>query len=63
MRLTLILLVIKYYETLDSRPVVSSVEPGYLRKLLPDEAPQHGEQWQDIQKDIEAKIVPGITHW
>jgi len=42
---------------------VSTVEPGYLRKLLPDEAPREGEAWTDIQKDIEAKILPGITHW
>lgn len=42
---------------------MSTVEPGYLRKLLPDEAPREGEAWTDIQKDIEAKILPGITHW
>lgn len=40
-----------------------TVEPGYLRKLLPEEAPQNAETWADIQKDIEAKILPGITHW
>jgi aromatic-L-amino-acid/L-tryptophan decarboxylase len=43
--------------------VVSEVEPGYLRKILPSEAPEKGEAWQAIQKDIEAKIMPGITHW
>ena len=42
---------------------MSTVEPGYLRKLLPDETPREGEAWTDIQKDIEAKILPGITHW
>ena len=52
-----------YYENLIDREVVSSVEPGYLRKILPEEAPQDGEAWQDIQKDIEGKILPGITHW
>ncbi|ORY63216.1 pyridoxal-dependent decarboxylase conserved domain-containing protein [Pseudomassariella vexata] len=45
------------------RHVVSKVEPGYLRKLLPDAAPEDGEAWADIQKDIEVKIVPGLTHW
>ncbi|KAH8159743.1 hypothetical protein CIB48_g8508 [Xylaria polymorpha] len=43
--------------------IVSTVEPGYLRKLLPEEAPQHGETWADIQKDIQTKVLPGITHW
>jgi aromatic-L-amino-acid decarboxylase len=43
--------------------VVSNVEPGYLKKLLPDAPPQEGESWPEIQKDIETKIVPGLTHW
>ncbi|KAK3307114.1 pyridoxal phosphate-dependent transferase [Chaetomium strumarium] len=55
--------IIHYFDNLGSRDVVSRVEPGYLRKLLPSEAPQEGEPWADIHKDIEAKIMPGITHW
>ncbi|KAI1107485.1 pyridoxal phosphate-dependent transferase [Jackrogersella minutella] len=55
--------IVKYYDTIEERRVVSNVEPGYLRKLLPEEAPQNGEAWADIQKDLEAKIVPGLTHW
>ncbi len=39
------------------------VEPGYLREILPREAPFHGENWNDIFKDFETKIMPGITHW
>ncbi|KAK3339354.1 pyridoxal phosphate-dependent transferase [Neurospora tetraspora] len=52
-----------YYDNLDDRDVVSTVEPGYLRKLLPSEAPVEGEAWTDIHKDMEGKILPGITHW
>ncbi|EAQ88145.1 hypothetical protein CHGG_04764 [Chaetomium globosum CBS 148.51] len=55
--------VITYFDTLGSRNVVSTVEPGYLRQLLPDEAPREGEPWAAIHKDMEAKIMPGITHW
>ncbi len=55
--------VIDYYDTIGDRRVVSNVEPGYLRKLLPTSPPEEGEQWADIQKDIEAKIMPGLTHW
>ncbi|RYP72714.1 hypothetical protein DL771_004050 [Monosporascus sp. 5C6A] len=55
--------IVNYYDTIEERGVASTVEPGYLRKLLPPEAPQEGEAWADIQKDIEAKILPGITHW
>jgi aromatic-L-amino-acid/L-tryptophan decarboxylase len=56
-------IVVHYYDNVADRPVVSTVEPGYLRKILPSEAPEQGEQWQDIQQDMEAKILPGITHW
>ncbi|KAL2200464.1 pyridoxal phosphate-dependent transferase [Corynascus similis CBS 632.67] len=52
-----------YFDNIGSRNVVSTVEPGYLRKLLPSEAPHEGEPWEAIQADIEAKIMPGITHW
>lgn len=52
-----------YYTNLPSRPVLPSVEPGYLRKILPSSAPQESESWEQIQKDLEAKIMPGITHW
>lgn len=52
-----------YYSTLSERPVVPSISPGYLRKLLPTEAPQQGEQWDSIAKDMDTKIMPGVTHW
>ncbi|KAH6659780.1 pyridoxal phosphate-dependent transferase [Truncatella angustata] len=55
--------IVKYYDTIEERRVVSEVEPGYLRKLLPDHAPEEGEAWSDIQKDLQSKIVPGLTHW
>ncbi|KAH0562168.1 hypothetical protein GP486_003131, partial [Trichoglossum hirsutum] len=54
---------VNYYDTIGERRVVSEVEPGYLRNLLPDGPPREGERWEDIQKDIEAKIMPGLTHW
>jgi aromatic-L-amino-acid/L-tryptophan decarboxylase len=52
-----------YFETIEKHPVRSEVEPGYLRKLVPDSAPQDGEKWEDIMKDVQSKIVPGLTHW
>ncbi|RDW77181.1 aromatic-L-amino-acid decarboxylase [Coleophoma cylindrospora] len=55
--------IVNYYDTIEDRRVVSNVEPGYLKKLLPDAPPQEGESWAEIQKDIESKIMPGLTHW
>lgn len=40
-----------------------SVQPGYLHELLPTEAPEHPESWKDVMKDIDEKIMPGMTHW
>jgi aromatic-L-amino-acid decarboxylase len=53
----------KYYTNLPERTVIPSIAPGYLQKLLPSSAPQQGEQWDAIAKDIESKIMPGVTHW
>lgn len=55
--------VINYMDTVHTRRVMSNVEPGYLKKLLPDRPPEDGERWDEIQKDIESKIMPGMTHW
>ncbi|XP_068143672.1 aromatic-L-amino-acid decarboxylase isoform X1 [Drosophila tropicalis] len=52
-----------YLESLSNRRVTPSVEPGYLRHLLPSEAPQEPENWDDIMNDVEEKIMPGVTHW
>ncbi|KDR23679.1 Aromatic-L-amino-acid decarboxylase, partial [Zootermopsis nevadensis] len=46
-----------------SRPVLPSVEPGYLQNLIPGDAPEQPEKWQDILVDIERVIMPGVTHW
>ncbi|KAK5109275.1 hypothetical protein LTR62_007149 [Meristemomyces frigidus] len=52
-----------YYSTIAERPVLPSISPGYLQNLLPDAAPEHGEDWQAISQDIERTIMPGMTHW
>jgi aromatic-L-amino-acid decarboxylase len=46
-----------------NRRVLPTVKPGYLRELIPDEAPEDSEPWQNIMKDIERVIMPGVTHW
>ncbi|KAI5119401.1 hypothetical protein M0805_005944 [Coniferiporia weirii] len=51
------------YYNLDKRSVVAEVKPGYLRKILPDHAPEHGEDFQDIADDYQKHIIPGLTIW
>ncbi|KAK5800438.1 hypothetical protein VI817_002650 [Penicillium citrinum] len=43
--------------------VLPTVEPGYLRSLVPENPPNEPEEWAVIQKDIDSKIKPGLTHW
>ncbi|KAJ7485831.1 pyridoxal phosphate-dependent transferase [Mycena latifolia] len=52
-----------YYESLESRPVVAQVNPGYLIKSLPSTAPETGEDFQDIADDYHKFIIPGLTNW
>ncbi|KAK7083885.1 hypothetical protein SK128_016740 [Halocaridina rubra] len=53
----------KYLENIRERRVLPEVEPGYLRPLLPEAAPDTPDSWQDVMKDIERVIMPGVTHW
>ncbi|KAK3101688.1 hypothetical protein FSP39_005488 [Pinctada imbricata] len=52
-----------YLENIREREVVHRVTPGYLRELLPNEAPEKPEDFNEVFKDIEQHIMPGITHW
>ena len=48
-------------DTLSGRRVTPTVEPGYLRKLLPKYAPKQGDNFKDILKDVEKVIMPGVS--
>ncbi|XP_050558276.1 aromatic-L-amino-acid decarboxylase isoform X2 [Spodoptera frugiperda] len=52
-----------YLENIRDRRVYPSVQPGYLHKLLPKEAPQTPEKWDEIFKDVDEHIMPGLVHW
>uniref|UniRef100_A0A7N6B7N9 Aromatic-L-amino-acid decarboxylase n=1 Tax=Anabas testudineus TaxID=64144 RepID=A0A7N6B7N9_ANATE len=52
-----------YLENIEQRPVYPDLEPGYLRSLIPSEAPLEPESYEDVMKDVERVIMPGITHW
>src|SRR5579863_9914186 len=52
-----------YYSRIESYPVLSRVEAGRIRSLLPPSAPSAGEPFAAILEDIEKLILPGVTHW
>ena len=53
----------RYMEEVERYPVLSQVEPGWVRERLPRAAPEHGEPFADVLRDIDEVIVPGLTHW
>lgn len=52
-----------YWDRIEDLPVESSVSPGSVRELLPPEAPQKGEPFADLIRDLDEIVMPGITHW
>ncbi|MGH9669126.1 MAG: pyridoxal-dependent decarboxylase [Terriglobales bacterium] len=52
-----------YYKRVASLPVLSQAKPGDIYRSLPARAPQKGEPFEQIFRDLDEKILPGITHW
>lgn len=50
-----------YLENIEKRKVYPDVEPGYLRSLIPEAAPDEPETYEDVIKDIERVIMPGVS--
>jgi len=44
-------------------PVLPRVEPGATQAALPAQAPEQGEEMDDVLADFERLIVPSLTHW
>ena len=52
-----------YYKRIESYPVMSRAKPGEIRASLPKNAPQEGEPFEAMLRDVEKLILPGLTHW
>jgi len=50
-----------YLETIQDRPPLAQIQPGYLKDLIPSEAPQEPEKWENVFSDIERVIMPGVS--
>lgn len=44
------------------RKVLPSVQPGYLRPLIPDSIPDSPDQWPDVMSDMDTFIMPGVIY-
>lgn len=53
----------EYFEQIEEFPVLSQVEPNWLKSSLPESAPDKGEDFTEIFADVEKLILPAVTHW
>ncbi len=52
-----------YRARAEERPVMSPVEPGEIKALLPAAPPRDPEAFERVLEDVDRLIVPGLTHW
>jgi aromatic-L-amino-acid decarboxylase len=52
-----------YRESVASRPVMAQTAPGDVRAKLPAAPPAASEPFDAILADLDAVILPGLSHW
>jgi len=52
-----------YRANVESRPVMSRVLPGEIRASLPTTPPEAPEPFAAILRDVDDKVLPGLSHW
>jgi aromatic-L-amino-acid decarboxylase len=53
----------RYFETIESRPVLARTKPGELVAQFPPNAPEEPEPWEAIERDLDRLVEPNLTHW
>ncbi len=52
-----------YFQNIEQLPVLSQVEPNWLKNNLPESAPAEGEDFRKILSDVDKLILPAVTNW
>jgi aromatic-L-amino-acid/L-tryptophan decarboxylase len=52
-----------YFERVGELPVQAPVAPGETAARLPERAPEAGEPFEALLRDLDEVVVPGTTHW
>jgi aromatic-L-amino-acid decarboxylase len=53
----------RYLETVGELPVLAQVAPGELSAKLAASAPEEGEPFAAVLRDMDELILPALTHW
>jgi aromatic-L-amino-acid/L-tryptophan decarboxylase len=52
-----------YLRRVGELPVAAQITPGEVRARLPESAPEQGESFEAMLRDLDEVILPGLTHW
>ena len=52
-----------YRATIEERAIVPSVAPGEITAKFPEHAPVHGASMDELMRELDAVIMPGIVQW
>jgi aromatic-L-amino-acid decarboxylase len=52
-----------YRSRVSERPVMARTAPGEVKARLPAAPPQSPESFDDILRDLDDIVVPGLSHW
>lgn len=52
-----------FFESIEDLDVMPKTEPGDIKQTLPLHPPAESENMEEIFKDFQKLIIPGITHW
>ena len=52
-----------FMDNIEKYPVHPDIQPGEIKAKLAQNAPIKGEKMEDVFKDFQNIILPGITHW
>jgi aromatic-L-amino-acid decarboxylase len=52
-----------YRSKVGDLPVMSQATPGAIRAQMPASPPESPESWDDVFRDLDETIVPGLSHW
>jgi aromatic-L-amino-acid decarboxylase len=55
--------VARYLDRVNELPVVAQVAPGELSARLPESAPEQGEPFANVLRDLDDLIIPALTNW
>lgn len=52
-----------YMETVADADIMPEVDPGDIRARIPDAAPEKPEPFEQIMRDLDEVVRPGLVHW